>query len=672
MKELPVGLVELTPREKRRRSATIIGGGKARFSREEILLRLRQIRQSSLENLDALCQRFQQGASGYDGVRVVFAENATEAVAYVNSMTKGTREVATNKSTTINELRTGLVEAGYTLVDTYLPQFSQHAELGNRIEYYWQLLTLPDKSVWDSFQCTDSSVLRDKQGNGHLKDFVALLGVNAAGAKDGSIFLLQHSDNIAIMLRQAKRLIFLVGIEKIVEDRDLALFQTKCAGFFGMESILLDLEIEADKQIEMDILGCASEAEDSNREIHIILLDNGRRKLANSPFQELLYCISCKACLKRCPTYRFFGEGLGCHPKDYLWSFLAKYNPSLDLCLHCQSCYVDCPLDINIPMMISKAKAAYSTEFRSLQSRVLVNAPSLARAGRVVAPLTNMVLKNRLSKLALDWAVGIDKRRELPRLHYTTLEDWFHSRRPASKGAKKVAYYAGCFANYYDTEVGKAAIQILERNGFEVSLVKNRCCGIAKIGSGDINGALKDAASLLRQLTPLAEQGCDILVSCPSCGLALKKEYPLLLDNEGARLISQKTYDLSQYLMALHQKGELDTDFQSMPLLVAYHSPCHLKAQGIEREPVELMRLIPGLSVELLDRGCCGMAGTFGLKSQHYGHSMEISSPIFEEIEKIAPQLLVTDCAGCKMQLEYGSKKEVIHPLILVQKSYFD
>ena len=66
------------------------------------------------------------------------------------------------------------------------------------------------------------------------------------------------------------------------------------------------------------------------------------------------------------------------------------------------------------------------------------------------------------------------------------------------------------------------------------------------------------------------------------------------------------------------------------------------------------------------------MAGTFGLKSQHYGHSMEISSPIFEEIEKIAPQLLVTDCAGCKMQLECGSKKEVVHPLILVQKSYVD
>ena len=670
MKSLPISLVELTPRQKRRRSASIISGGKLSFSLEEILDRLRRIRQSSLENLAAFSRAFQQSARRYSDVNIFFAEDAAAAVAYLNKVVRGTRDLLINKSTTVNELRPGLEATGYTLIDTYLPQFSQSTELENRIEYYWQLLALPDKAVWESFQCTDSSVLNAKGENAQLKDVVALLGANAAGAADGAIFLLQHSDNIATMLRQAKKLVFLLGIEKIVADRDSALFQAKCAGFFGMESVLLDLEIAKDEPTGLNILELAQEAKNSDREIHIILLDNGRSKLVDSPFEELLRCSSCKACLKRCPTYRFFGQGLGRHPKDYLWSFLAKYNASLELCVHCQSCYVECPLDINIPLMIARAKATYSTGIPSLQNKALANAPSMAGTARLMAPLANAVLKNKVSRLGLDWFMKIDRRRQLPEWHAATLENWFHSRKSASREKKKVAYYAGCFASYFDTVVGKAATEILERNGFAVTLVKNKCCGIAKIASGDLAGAIKDAQSLLQELVPLAGQNIDILVSCPSCGLALKKEYPLLLNSEDSIIVAQRTYDLSEYLMALQRKNELDTDFPPMPLLVAYHNPCHLKAQGIEQEPVELMRLIPGLKVEVLDRGCCGMAGTFGLKSQHYNQSMEISAPLFAEIEKMAPQLVVTDCAGCQMQLKCGSQKQVVHPLILLQKAY--
>jgi Fe-S oxidoreductase len=670
MKDIPVSLVELTPGQKRRRSAAIIAGGKAEFDRQEVLGRLRDIRRSSLENLGSFQRVFQQSASRCRVDSVFLAEDAAAAAAHVSNIAKGCRELAANKSATVSEMRPTLAQAGYVPADTYLPQFSKSPELTNRIERHWQLLGLPDKSVWDAFQCTRGAMLSTPEEGRQLKDLVALLGVNAAGAKDGSVFLLQHSDNIAAMLKEAKKLILVVGIEKIVADSAQALFQTRCAGLWGMESALLDLKVPADGPAGVDLSGCDAETGDSAREVHIIRLDNGRSRLMGGPFKELLYCIACRACLKRCPTYRFFGRDRGRHPKDYLWSFLGGYHPSLDLCLQCQTCRSECPLEINIPLMISKARAARANGARSLRSRVLVNAPSLAGAGKTVAPLANLALKNKLGRLALDRVIGIDWRRELPQLHRTTLGGWFRSRRPPGRGTRRIAYYAGCFASYFDVEIGRAAIGILERNGLAVSLIDNKCCGIARIAGGDIEGALRDARSLLHQLAPFAERGDDIVVSCPSCGLALKSEYPALLDDEESRLVARRTHDLSQYLLALYRNGEMDAAFQPVPLLIAYHNPCHLRAQGIESAAVDLMRLIPGLSVQTLDRGCCGMAGTFGLRSAHYLQSMEVGGPLFEELERIAPQLVVTDCAGCQMQLRCGPVKKVVHPLTVVQGAY--
>jgi len=640
------------------------------ISWQEIRLRLKQFRESSVDSMASLSYRFQQSASSYARVRVVFAENAAQALNYLGSVLLETREIATSKSATVNELRPGLVAMGYTLVDTYLPQFRRPTQLKNRLEHHWQLPHVTSESFWDSFHCTDRSVLKAKGANGPVKDFVALLGVNAAAAEDGSIFLLQHSTNIAAMLRQARKLILVIGIEKIVADRDAALLQTKCAGVFGMEGILLDLELGDAAGVGADLLGSAAESSDLDREIHLLLLDNGRSRIAQSPFRELLHCISCRGCLKRCPTYRFFGKNLGRYPKDYLWSFLAGSNASVELCLHCQSCRLDCPLNIDIPKLVSKAKATYVARVPSQRGKILTNIPSLVSMGRLAAPLTNLVLHNRWGKLGLEKVIGIDRRRRLPSLHYATLESWFRSRHWPKGNAAKVAYYAGCFASYYDTQVGRAAIQILYRNGCDVVLVRQQCCGMAKIAHGHLDGARQDAASLIGRLTPLAKEGRDILVSCPSCGLALKREYPWLLDNEEAKLVSERTYDLSQYLLAWHQRGKLDANLRAMPLSVAYHNPCHLRAQGIQREPVELMRCIPGLSVIALDRGCCGLAGTFGLKPDRYDLSMEVGAPLFEEIKQIAPQLVATECGACKMQLEQGANRKAIHPLVLIQEAY--
>ncbi len=143
-----------------------------------------------------------------------------------------------------------------------------------------------------------------------------------------------------------------------------------------------------------------------------------------------------------------------------------------------------------------------------------------------------------------------------------------------------------------------------------------------------------------------------------------------MLNSEKAKSVAERTYFFSRYLIKLYEKGELNTDFKQLSLSVAYHTPCHLRAQGLDGESVKLMSLIPGVQVTDLDRGCCGMAGTAGFKQRYYDSSMSIGSELFQRVKEVNAQVVATDCAGCKMQIEQGANVTVTHPLILLDKAY--
>jgi Fe-S oxidoreductase len=235
---------------------------------------------------------------------------------------------------------------------------------------------------------------------------------------------------------------------------------------------------------------------------------------------------------------------------------------------------------------------------------------------------------------------------------------------------KSVVYYPGCYANYLDPEIGKAVVRILERNGFSVIVPKHRCCGIARMGCGDLNNFLKEAKALIYGIFDLASPDYDIVTACPSCSLALKEEYPFLLHDEKVDWISENTWYFSTYINELHNKGEFNTDLNPIPLSVTYHLPCHLKAQGGGVDSVRMMRLIPELRVTELDRGCCGMHGTAGFKRQYFEYSMAIGSKLSARIEELGTDLVVTDCGGCQLQIETIANTNVIHPAVLLNKAY--
>jgi glycerol-3-phosphate dehydrogenase subunit C len=234
---------------------------------------------------------------------------------------------------------------------------------------------------------------------------------------------------------------------------------------------------------------------------------------------------------------------------------------------------------------------------------------------------------------------------------------------------KKIAYFAGCTASYTEPEVGKATILVLEKNGFVPVFPKQDCCAIPQLFYGNLRSFFRHAQANVRSLV---EADCDIVTACTSCALAIKRDYPKLLKSQEAEAVAARTCDIMEYLVRLRANNALNTDFRPMKLNILYHAPCHLRVLGVEliESRLKLMRLMPGISVTWVDRGCCGMAGTFGVKGSNYAMSMTIGQALFEEIKRLAPDLVITECPGCKMQISQGAGITVSHPILIVKEAY--
>ena len=210
----------------------------------------------------------------------------------------------------------------------------------------------------------------------------------------------------------------------------------------------------------------------------------------------------------------------------------------------------------------------------------------------------------------------------------------------------------------------------MKGNGKAVILPKKKCCGIPSISSGNIKAIKKDMAYNLKQLYDAVRAGYDIVTSCPSCGLALKEDYPRIINTAEATVAAQKTFDIHEYLWLLFNEGTLNTNFKPSSKKVVFHTPCHLKAQEIGDLQECLAELIPGISISKMADYCCGMAGSFGLKKKNFDLSMAIGERLFRNIKAASADFVVTSCGACKTQIKQGSGCKVIHLVELLAEYY--
>ena len=235
---------------------------------------------------------------------------------------------------------------------------------------------------------------------------------------------------------------------------------------------------------------------------------------------------------------------------------------------------------------------------------------------------------------------------------------------------KKVAYYVGCFAQYYYPQVAEATIEVLNQSGIEVIVPDQVCCALPMMAKGNMRGAYKNMTRNTKVFGQLVSGGFVLVTTCSSCSLFLKQEYPRVLNNEAADQVSQHLYHITEYLAKLYEIGQLNTNFKPLYQTVFYHTPCHLRAQQIGNPTIKILQLIPGISIKKVSDECCGMGGTYGYEKMNYELSRAIAGKLYSDIKENYTARVVTDCGGCKLQIEAGTDLDVVHPIILIKEAY--
>jgi Fe-S oxidoreductase len=285
-----------------------------------------------------------------------------------------------------------------------------------------------------------------------------------------------------------------------------------------------------------------------------------------------------------------------------------------------------------------------------------------------------MLIRSRLSRLLLDRLLGIAQGRKLPRLSQMSFLRWAQRNklnRGSRQRARKVAVFADAFVNWNDLELGQALVKVLQHNGIDVVVPPEQLVsGMSLISDGVLGRARKLAARNVEILAEYVRQGFQIVTTEPSAALALKHEYLNLLDDDDARLVASQTFEATNYLWELHQTGLLELDFRPVNQTVGYHLPCHQRALNVGSPGVSLLRLVPGLQVELVEKGCSGMCGTFGLKRRNYIRSLRTGLPLITAMRSPAFAAGATECSTCKIQMEQGTNKPTIHPLKILALAY--
>jgi len=619
------------------------------------------------------------------GARVCLARTGADANAYIVDLARqrGVNLVVKSKSMVSEEthLNQALAAAGIRALETDLGEWIIQLAGQRPSHMVLPAIHMVKEEVAELFSRVTGQVepadiphlvqvAREQLRQGYLDAQMGISGANLAIAETGGLALITNEGNARLVTTLPPIHVALVGIEKLVPTLEDA------------HRVIDVLPKNATGQLITSYITWirgAVPCGDGAKELHIVLLDNGRSALAESPHcHDALRCIKCGACANVCPVYQTVGGHVFGHIYIsaigvILTAFFHGLNHAAELvraCIGCRSCVAVCPSGIDLESIILHLREVLGAEEgigagkalvfkRIMRNRKLFHA-MLRTASLLQKPVTRG--ERTIRHLPLFFS-SLTEWRSLPAIADRPLRDqWAGLPQRVEKPRYRVSFFAGCLNDFVYPEIGHDLVRVLNHLGVTVAFpLEQNCCGVPALYSGDRETAVALAEQNIAAL--LADDPDFVVTSCPTCTMALQRDFvDLLRDHPDwaarAEHLAAITLDISHFIVEKLAGGK------TLPALapaerVTYHDSCHLKrGAGVWREPRQLLAAAGRELVEMAhaDR-CCGFGGSYSFTGQP-DIARRILADKVADIERSGAGCVAMDCPGCLMQIHGGLDKQ--------------
>ena len=685
---------------------------------EDLRTQAREIKEDAIDRLPELIEELRESIED-NGGDLYLADDAADANRYVREVVadEDADRVVKSKSMTTEELdvNDALEADGVDVVETDLGEWVVQLADETPSHLIAPAIHRSRESIAELFAETFdpedppetadelTSFARERLGELIRDADVGMTGANFVTADTGTMALVTSEGNARKCAVTPDTHVAVAGVEKVIPSTDdlspfLELLARSGTGQDLTAYVSLLTPPVDSPTVDFDDDETPLSERESDREFHLVLVDNGRMAMReDDQLRETLYCIRCGQCSNSCANFQHVG-GHGFGGETYSggigtgWEAgvegldsAAEFN---DLCTGCSRCVNGCPTKIDIPWINTVVRdrtnhgenlegADFLVEGLTpdeepggldLDKRLFGNFETLAKLGSATAPVSNWIADTAPARWALERVVGVDARRDLPEFRRETLVDWFDRRvSTVSDPSREVVLYPDVYTNHVQVERGKAAVRALEALGVSVRIPSVRSSGRAPLSQGMIATAEDHAHDVYGGLAEHIDAGRDVVVIEPSDLAMFDREYERFLPETSVERLQENSYEIMEYVYGLLENGADADALRGGDDAVAYHAHCQQRTLGLEAHTVAVLEDL-GYDVTTSDVECCGMAGSFGYKSDYYELSMDVGDDLAEQFT--APEArdreVVASGTSCLEQLDALLSRRPRHPIQLV------
>lgn len=345
----------------------------------------------------------------------------------------------------------------------------------------------------------------------------------------------------------------------------------------------------------------------------------------------------------------------------------------LDLCMSCKGCKSECPSNVDMARLKAEFQQNYyDANGIPIQTRMMGEYATNMKLASKVPALYNFVFGNKLTGSIGKAIMGVHQDRSMPLMANRTMSAWFNRNKGElinQDAKKKVHLLCDEFTNYLDAEIGIKAIKLLDKLGYCVIVPEHEESGRALISKGMVKKAKVVADKNVEVLADVVSNEIPLVGIEPSTILTIRDEYPDLVNaqwREKAKRLAEASLTMEEFLAREFRRGNIKKEkFSREHREIKVHGHCHQKALSTMQSLKDTLSIPENYKVELIQSGCCGMAGSFGYEKGHYEVSMKVGELVlFPEVRKSRPDTIISaPGTSCRHQIKDGTGKIAMHPV---------